>query len=40
MEIDRKSPDARNFLAALMNILEEVMFRDDFLFFVVFTLFM
>lgn len=24
MEIDRKSPDCRSFLASLMNILEEV----------------
>jgi len=25
MEIDRKSPDCRNYLAALMNMLEEVL---------------
>ena len=31
MEIDRKSPDCRNFLAALMNMLEEVAFSSDVL---------
>jgi len=29
MEIDRKSPDCRNFLAALMNMLEEVAASSD-----------